>query len=144
MGMMSVSSVVGGASRDTQKPRRVLIVDDLRDITATLGELVALLGHEVFVANHGDEALELVGTMHPDLVLLDLGMPEPNGFEVARRLRARPDGKRIELVAMSGWGHQAARERATAAGFDRHFLKPITLAQLHVLLGASRHAATTS
>lgn len=114
--------------------RRVLIVDDFTDITTTLGELVVLLGHEACVANHGDQALELAREFHPDLVLLDLGMPDPDGYEVARRLRAGPDGKHIELIAMSGWGHQAAREQAAQAGFDRHFLKPITLAHLHALL----------
>lgn len=125
-------------------PRRVLIVDDVLDITSMLCDLVRLLGHEAFVANHGDEALELAGKIHPDLVLLDLGMPDPDGFEVARRLRAQPGGDLIQLIAMSGWGHQAARERATAAGFDRHFLKPITLAHLHALLDSPSHAAITS
>jgi two-component system OmpR family response regulator len=114
--------------------RRVLIVDDFSDITATLSELVTLLGHEARVANHGEQAIEIAHEFHPDLVLLDLGMPAPDGFEVARRLRAEPDGASMELIAMSGWGHQAAREQAVQAGFDRHFLKPITLAHLHALL----------
>jgi len=124
---MSVMSAVG-----TQ--RRVMIVDDFSDITATLSELVVLLGHEVCSANHGGEALVLARAFHPDLVLLDLGMPEIDGFEVARRLRACPEGKNIEIIAMSGWGHQAAREQARQAGFDRHFLKPLTLAHLYALL----------
>jgi two-component system CheB/CheR fusion protein len=117
------------------KRRRVLIVDDIRDITAMLGELlVTLLGHEAVIANHGDAAIALAREFHPDLVLLDLGMPDPDGFEVARRLRAQPDGQDMELIAMSGWGHAAAREQAVRAGFDRHFLKPITLAHLTALL----------
>jgi CheY-like chemotaxis protein len=114
----------------------VLIVDDFADITLLLGELVEALGHEARVANHGDQALELAREFHPDLVLLDLGMPDPDGYEVARRLRAEPDGKGIQLVAMSGWSHASAREQAAQAGFDRHFLKPITLAHLHALLTA--------
>jgi CheY-like chemotaxis protein len=129
--------------------RRVLIVDDISDITAMLSELVTLLGHEACVANDGIEALERAREFHPDLVLLDLGMPEVDGFEVARRLRAEPDGHRILLIAMSGWGHAAAREQAVQAGFDRHFLKPITLAHLTALLALppkepERHAAMTS
>ena len=112
----------------------MLIVDDFSDITTTLSELVMLLGHEARVANHGEQAIAIAHEFHPDLVLLDLGMPDPDGYEVARRLRAEPDGKTIELIAMSGWGHQAAREQAVQAGFDRHFLKPITLAHLHALL----------
>ena len=120
--------------------RRVMIVDDFRDITTTLSELVMLLGHEACSANHGRDALALAETFQPDLVLLDLGMPEIDGFEVARRLRAQPDGKHIEIIAMSGWGHQAARDQAKQAGFDRHFLKPITLAHLHALLAPKPRA----
>lgn len=112
----------------------MLIVDDVNDITTMLSELITLLGHEARVANHGDQAVVLAREFHPDLVLLDLGMPDPDGFEVARRLRAEPEGKQIELVAMSGWGHSRARERAVQAGFDRHFLKPITVAHLTALL----------
>lgn len=131
---MNVSIGLGGESRVSKAPRRVLIVDDFSDITSMLAELVGLLGHEAYVANHGDQALELARRVHPDLVLLDLGMPDPDGFEVARRLRAEPFGRHVELIAMSGWGHQAARDEAVQAGFDRHFLKPITLAHLHALL----------
>lgn len=132
---MTVSEGVGGPHR------RVLIVDDVSDITSMLSELVALLGHEVCTANHGDQALEVAAQFHPDLVLLDLGMPDPDGYEVARRLRALPGGKNIELIAMSGWGHPSAREEAVRAGFDRHFLKPITLAHLHALLAVPvKHA----
>jgi CheY-like chemotaxis protein len=128
--------------------RRVLIVDDVQDITSMLCELVMLLGHDAQVANDGHEALERTREFHPDLVLLDLGMPDVDGFEIARMLRAEPDGNAIELIAMSGWGHQSARARAVQAGFDRHFLKPITVAHLTALLGmppkprASRDSAT--
>ncbi len=121
-------------SQGSGKQRRVLIVDDIHDITTLLGELVTLLGHEACVANHGTEALARAREFRPDLVLLDLGMPELDGFEVARRLRAQPDGESMELIAMSGWGHAAARAEAARAGFDRHFLKPLTLAHLTALL----------
>ena len=124
--------------------RRVLIVDDVNDITAMLKELITILGHEAWVANHGDQAVALAREFHPDLVLLDLGMPDPDGFEVARRLRAEPGGQSIELVAMSGWGHPRAREQAVQAGFNRHFLKPITIGHLTALLGpVKRQAAAT-
>ena len=114
----------------------MLIVDDFDDTTTMLCELVTALGHEAAVANRGDEAIELARTFHPDLVLLDLGMPEPDGYEVARRLRAEPDGDAMRLIALSGWGDPAARAAAVAAGFDRHFLKPITLQHLAALLAA--------
>ena len=127
-------SVVSG----TGSSRRVLIVDDITDITTMLGELVTALGHEAWVANHGDQALAIAREFHPDLVLLDLGMPDPDGYEVARRLRADPGGQAIELIAMSGWGHATAREAAARAGFDRHFLKPITIRHLSALLALPR------
>jgi CheY-like chemotaxis protein len=114
--------------------RRVLIVDDFSDITTLLRELVMVLGHEAAIANHGEQALEVAREFHPDLVLLDLGMPEPDGFEVARRLRAENPDRDIQLVAMSGWGDAAAREEAVKAGFDRHFLKPLTISHLTALL----------
>jgi CheY-like chemotaxis protein len=117
---------------------RVLIVDDISDITEMLRALVTILGHDAAIANHGDQALQVARDFHPDLVLLDLGMPDPDGYEVARRLRAEPDGHAMQLVAMSGWGHQEAREQATRAGFDRHVLKPITLSHLTALLSAPR------
>jgi len=120
--------------------RRVLIVDDFNDITTMLSELVTVLGHEAAVANHGDQAIALAREFHPDLVLLDLGMPDPDGYEVARRLRAEPDGKDIQLVAMSGWGDAVAREQAVKAGFDRHLLKPLTLAHLNALLATPTKA----
>src|SRR5262245_28563456 len=120
--------------RDLATHRRVLIVDDFSDITTILHELVTVLGHEAAVANHGDQALALAREFHPDLVLLDLGMPDPDGYEVARRLRAEPDGENMQLVAMSGWGDANARAQAAEAGFDRHFVKPLTRHHLAALL----------
>jgi CheY-like chemotaxis protein len=114
--------------------RRVLIVDDFKDITDTLIELVTMLGHTAIGATHGDRALQMVREFRPDLVLLDLAMPDPDGYEVARRLRAEANGHALEIVAMSGLGHRHAREQAIQAGFDRHFVKPLTLAHLRALL----------
>ncbi len=111
----------------------MLIVDDVRDITEMLGELVTMLGHEARAATHGERALAIARDFQPDLVLLDLRMPEPDGFEIARRLRALL-GSAIELVAMSGWGHAHARQEALDAGFDRHIIKPLTVSHLRSLL----------
>src|SRR5258705_1754019 len=97
--------------------RRVLIVDDFNDITTLLSELVIVLGHEAAVANHGDQTIALAREFHPDLVLLDLGMPDPDGYEVARRLRAEPDGKNIQLVAMTGLGDAISREHTVKNSF---------------------------
>lgn len=121
-----------------EQHRRVLIVDDVHDITETLTDLVEVLGHAARCANHGDEAVEVAREFRPDLILLDLGMPDPDGFEVARRLRAQPETRDAEIVAVSGWGHERARAQAIHAGFDRHFLKPLTLAHLRALLASPR------
>ena len=114
--------------------RRVLIVDDVIDITEMLNDLVTMLGHQARVATHGERGLAIAREFRPDLVLLDLAMPYPDGYEVARRLRAEPWGRSVELIAMSGLDHRHAREKAIEVGFDRHFVKPLTLSLLRSVL----------
>jgi len=114
--------------------RRVLIADDHRDSTDSLSLLLELRGHEVWTANDGQEAVEAARTHHPDVALLDIGMPELNGYEVARRIRQEPWGKRMRLVAITGWGQDDDKQRARAAGFDYHLTKPVSLDELEDLL----------
>ena len=92
--------------------RRVLVVDDNKDAAVTLSRLLALLGNETQTTHSGSEALALAPEFLPDVVLLDLGMPKLNGYEVARRIREQPWGRRIVLVAMTGWGEEEARRRS--------------------------------
>jgi CheY-like chemotaxis protein len=89
---------------------------------------------EVHTASSGEQALETAPTLHPDIVLLDLMMPEMDGFEVARRMRCQPWGKDVLLVALSGLGHEDHRRRSKEAGFDRHVTKPADLASLKSVL----------
>jgi two-component system, sensor histidine kinase len=106
--------------------RRILVVDDNEDAASTLAALLEMLGHTVGVANSGEKALEAINAFDPHIVVLDIGMPGLDGYEVARRLRARTDLRRRPLlVAATGWGAEADRDRAFAAGFDRHLTKPI-------------------
>ena len=120
---------VGGADeRRASAPsgtQRVLIVDDNVDAAETLQLLTrTLVGGEVRVASNGADALRLGAQLHPDVVLLDLGMPGMDGYEVARRMRGEPWGKDALLIAMTGWSQEEHRRRSREAGFDRHMTKP--------------------
>jgi two-component system, sensor histidine kinase len=110
----------------TDAALRILVVDDNEDAATTLGALLEMLGHMVSVANSGQRALETIKSFDPHIMVLDIGMPGLDGYEVARRVRARTDLRRQPLlVAATGWGAEADRDRAFAAGFDRHLTKPI-------------------
>ena len=105
--------------------RRILLVDDNRDAAETLAMLLELTGHETHIAYDGLEAVETAAKVKPDLVLLDIGLPKMNGYEVARRIRERPWGKNLVLVALTGWGQDEDRLKSREAGFDGHILKPV-------------------
>ncbi len=116
--------------RDSTPPppsrmRRVLVVDDNRDAADMLGAALELMGNEVFTAYDGTSALGLAAQHRPEVVLLDLGMPEVDGYEIARRLRAEPWGAELKLVALTGWGQLGDRQRSHDAGFDQHLVKPV-------------------
>ena len=106
-------------------PVRILIVDDNRDAADTMGMLLELGGHEVIVAHSGNQALELGRQRRPDVVILDIGMPDINGYEVARTARSEDWGRSALLIALTGWGQAEDKERARMAGFDRHLTKPV-------------------
>lgn len=105
--------------------RRVLIADDNCDSAESLGMLLSLEGHEVHVAYTGGEALALAVAKPPELAFLDIGMPDMDGFELARRLRSVPFGHRPTLVAVTGWGRPDDIRKALEAGFDHHVTKPL-------------------
>lgn len=120
---------------------RVVIADDNRDIADTCGLLVQLLGHEANVVYSGEEAFGLAETLRPDVLLLDIGMPDVSGYALARRIRARPWGATTTLIAVTGWGQEEDKQRALAAGFDWHLTKPIDQASLEQLFrNAGQHA----
>src|SRR5262249_15037651 len=114
--------------------RRVLVVDDNVDSAESLALLLRLRGHEVRLAYDGPSALEEARAFHPDLVFLDLDLPEMDGYEVARRLRLEPAMKGIALVAMTGYGQEEDRQRTQEAGFHLHLVKPIDFDRLEELL----------
>jgi len=114
--------------------RRVLIADDNKDAADTLGILLEIDGHEVRVAYGGHAALALAQAFRPNVALLDIGMPELSGYEVAAELRKEPWGKEIHLIALTGWGQESDRKKSRAAGFDRHLTKPIDMDALSDVL----------
>jgi CheY-like chemotaxis protein len=114
--------------------RRVLVADDNEDAGESLAMLLRLDGHEVEVANSGTEALALFDRMIPDVAILDIGMPGLSGYEVASRIRERDAGRRVMLIAVTGWGQEADKARASEAGFDHHFTKPVEPEALSALL----------
>jgi len=114
--------------------RRILIVDDLPEVAESFQVLLEIIGQEVLVAHDGQSAIESVLAEKPDVVFLDIAMPEMNGYEVARQLRARSDLNGLTLVALTGYGQAEDQRRAREAGFDHHLTKPPSIEALRELL----------
>jgi CheY-like chemotaxis protein len=113
-----------------------LVVDDNADAATSLSQLLELDGHESQAVYGAVEALERVLEFKPDIVLLDIGLPQMSGYEVARRLRQLEGFSRLTLVALTGYGQHEDRERAFAAGFDAHLAKPVDLTALERILAS--------
>jgi CheY-like chemotaxis protein len=122
-----------GAPLAQIRPCRILVVDDIEDLADSLALLLRRMGHDVHVAYNGRTALDAFETLRPELALVDIGLPELNGYEVARRIRKQPWGRRIHLVALTGWGQPEDKSDAMEAGFNRHMTKPISYAELEQL-----------
>ena len=105
--------------------RRVLIVDDNKDAAEWLATLLNLSGHETHVAHDGADAMKAAERILPDVVLLDIGLPRVDGYEVCRRIRQQPWGKRLVIVALTGWGQEEDRQKSREAGFNTHLIKPV-------------------
>jgi PAS domain S-box-containing protein len=117
-------------------PRRVLVVDDNRDAADSLGMLLKFVGADVQVVYDGAAALKTLDVYQPAVVLLDIGMPGMDGYEVARRIRQHPRGRDVLLIALTGWGQEEDRRRTHTAGFDHHLVKPADVNALQTLLAS--------
>ncbi len=115
-------------------PRRVLVVDDNVDAARAFAEVASLWKHDVRVASNGAAALELAKSYHPDVVLLDIGLPGMSGYQVAKQLRREPEFAKTLLVAVTGYGQEEDRRRSREAGFNHHLVKPVAPDELHDLL----------
>ena len=118
----------------TRRAWRVLVVDDNADLAASTSALLELWGHRTQAAHSGKAALEVMTEFLPDLILLDIGLPGLDGFEVAKIIRAGPENAAIRLIAISGYGQPVDRERAKQAGFDHYLVKPLRPSVLRSLV----------
>jgi CheY-like chemotaxis protein len=105
--------------------RRILVVDDNRDSARTLARLLEIIGHEARTAHDGGEAVATTEAYRPEVILLDIGLPVMNGYEVARTIRRHPWGTDIVIVALTGWGQMEDRTRSKEAGINHHLVKPV-------------------
>ena len=117
---------------------RVLVVDDNRDAALSLATMLRIMGNEATMADDGLAAVEAAENFRPDVILLDIGLPRLNGYEVCRRIRKQPWSKETLIIALTGWGQPEDRRRSQEAGFDHHLVKPVDVDQLKTLLGRSR------
>jgi len=115
---------------------RVLIVDDNADSADSIAAILETSGHEVEVAYSAQKALEMAVEHQPDIVLLDIGLPDMDGYEVAKHLRQTPELKEMRLIAITGYGQESDRQRSREAGFDEHLVKPVEWQKLEELLAS--------
>jgi CheY-like chemotaxis protein/two-component sensor histidine kinase len=107
------------------RSRRVLVVDDNVDASTSLAMVLQMMGYETFMAHDGQAAFDAANAHRPEIILLDIGLPKLNGYEVCRRLRMEPWGRSMVLIALTGWGQEEDRRKSREAGFDGHLVKPV-------------------
>ena len=120
----------------TRIVRRVLVVDNCTDSREAWAILIEMLGYVVRTAGDGREALAVAASFSPDVIFLDIGMPQLDGYQVCTQLRARAQGADVMIYALTGFGSDEYRDRAMRVGFDAHFVKPLDPSRLPVLLRA--------
>ena len=135
-------SEASGPTGDFELPagrarRSILVVDDNVDAASSMAMLLRMAGHDVQVAHEGDTALVTAARQAPDILLLDIGLPGMNGYEVARHLRARPEGQGVRIIALTGYGQEEDRRRSQEAGFDGHLVKPVMPADLFAAIDSA-------
>jgi CheY-like chemotaxis protein len=131
-------NITAEASGGAAQGRRILLVDDSVDAALALSMLLEALGHEVRTEHDGPRALASIEDFKPEVVVLDIGLPGMNGFDVAREMRKREATRDALLLALTGWGSDADRQEALDAGFDHHLTKPVTIEALEAALTQPR------
>jgi CheY-like chemotaxis protein len=129
-----LSKRFGTSHEPKAQGRRILVVDDNRDTANMLAKLLRLHGNDVRTVHDGPAALDAVRAGPLDVVILDIGLPGMDGYEVARQMRRQTGGDQLLLVALTGWGEEEDRRRSKEAGFDHHLVKPVAIDVLKKLL----------
>lgn len=120
-----------------QRAERIMVVDDNEDGALTMSMILKKQGHEVQVAHNGEEALDLGKGFAPQVVIMDIGMPKMNGYEACALMRKTTWGRTARIVALSGWGQNEDKARSEEAGFDEHFVKPVSSSMLREMVSKS-------
>jgi CheY-like chemotaxis protein len=127
-----------GGSRPRKSGQRILVIEDNRDTAQTLRLLLTLYGYEVEMAYTGQAGLQAAEQYHPEVVLCDIGLPGPDGYEVARTLRKNPATANVRLIAVTAYGGDDDRRRSHEAGFEHHLVKPVHPEALRTILNSAR------
>ena len=122
------------AVKTTPKRFRILVVDDNHDSALSMAMMLSIMGHETRTAHDGESAVATAESFLPEVVLLDIGLPKLNGYEVAQRIREKPWGVSMFLIAVTGWGQDEDRERSSEVGLNLHMVKPVEPSALEKLL----------
>jgi CheY-like chemotaxis protein len=121
----------------SEVPRlRVLIVEDNRDSADSLKALLEALGYDAHVVYDGETGVRSAASLRPDAIIMDIGLPVMSGYDAARQIRAQNPGSPLTIVALTGWGQNADRQRSADAGIDHHLVKPLDLGALQGILGS--------
>jgi CheY-like chemotaxis protein len=115
---------------------RILVVDDNHDSALSMAMMLQIMGHDTRTAHDGESAVSTAETFLPEVVLLDIGLPKLNGYEVAQRIREKTWGQSMYLIAVTGWGQDEDRQRSSEVGLNLHMVKPVEPAALEKLLAA--------
>jgi CheY-like chemotaxis protein len=133
---LAATASVESNGRSDGPSRRVLVLDDSPNSASSMAAILELLGHKVETAGDGLAALEAAERFRPELILMDVGMPNLNGYDATRRIRARPWGTEVTIVAVTGWGQEGDRARSRLAGCDGHLVKPVQVSDLDPYLAS--------
>jgi CheY-like chemotaxis protein len=139
--MADANAPTATAVNTTPKGFRILVVDDNHDSALSLAMMLSIMGHETRTAHDGESAVSTAESFLPDVVLLDIGLPLLNGYEVAQRIREQPWGASMFLIAVTGWGQEEDRQRSSEVGLNVHMVKPVEPAALEKLLAELPHHA---
>jgi CheY-like chemotaxis protein len=132
--IMADANAADASVRPTPRSFRILVVDDNHDSALSLAMMLSIMGHETRTAHDGESAVEAAETFLPEVILLDIGLPKLNGYEVAQRIRERPWGVSMFLIAVTGWGQDEDRQRSSEVGLNVHMVKPVEPSELEKLL----------